>query len=284
MRLFLFNFFGLGIVLILISGFFPKEKQLLKYPDYKLVWNDEFDVDGEPNSNNWNYETGFVRNQEAQWYQKENAYCKGGFLVIEAKKEKKVNPYFVSTDHQDWTKKRDSIHITSACLITHNKHSWQYGRFEMRAKIPVGIGMWPAFWTLGVKGDWPANGEIDIMEYYTGKILANTAWKSIKSETFWDSHSVFLNHFKEESWSDQFHVWRMDWDAYSIKLYVDDELLNETDLNETVHSANQKILPFQQPHYILLNLAVGGNNGGNFTKACFPSKYLIDYVRVYQKK
>ncbi|MEY2868233.1 MAG: hypothetical protein RIR01_657 [Bacteroidota bacterium] len=284
MRLFLFKFFGLGMVLICIYGFFSKQNQPLNNTDYDLVWNDEFNVDGEPNNNNWNYETGFVRNQEDQWYQKENAYCKNGFLVIEAKTEKKVNPNFISKNHRDWTKKRDSIHITSACLITKNKHSWQYGRFEIRAKIPVGNGMWPAFWTLGVNGHWPANGEIDIMEYYTGKILANTAWKSMKSDVTWDSQTVMLNYFKDELWADKFHVWRMDWDAHSIKLYVDDELLNETDLNETVHSENQEVLPFQQPHYILINLAVGGNNGGDFTEACFPSKYLIDYVRVYQKK
>lgn len=284
MRLFSLRFLVFAIVLVSIFGFLSKEEQPRVYDGYQLVWNDEFNTNGEPNSDNWDYETGFVRNLEAQWYQKENAYCKDGFLIIEAKKEKRLNPNFVAKDHKNWTKNRDSIKVTSACLITQGKHSWQYGRFEIRAKIPVGKGMWPAFWTLGIEGNWPANGEIDIMEYYTGKILANTAWKAKNSNTAWDSQTVMLNHFKDESWADKFHVWRMDWDAQSIKLYVDDELLNETDLKETVHSVNQKILPFQQPHYILLNLAVGGDNGGDFTKANLPSKYMIDYVRVYQKK
>lgn len=143
--------------------------------------------------------------------------------------------------------------------------------------------MWPAFWTLGVKEDWPANGEIDIMEYYTGKILANTAWKSKTGTTAWDSRTVPLTDFKKD-WADEFHVWRMDWDAHSIKLYVDNQLLNETDLKETINDSSQKIIPFQQPHYLLVNLAVGGDNGGEFTAASLPSKYIIDYIRVYQKK
>ncbi len=273
----------LGFVLILISGFVTNKEKKPKYKGYRLIWNDEFNVEGAPNKKNWNYEEGFVRNNENQWYQKENAYCQNGFLVIEAKNESKANPNFVSKNHQDWTKNRDSIKVTSSCLITRGKHSWQYGRFEMRAKIPVGKGMWPAFWTLGIKGNWPANGEIDIMEYYTGKILANAAWKSNTGTTAWDSKTVPLVDLKKD-WADEFHVWRMDWDAHSIKLYVDGQLLNETDLKETINDSNQKIIPFQQPHYLLVNLAVGGMNGGEFTTANLPSKYIIDYIRVYKKK
>ncbi len=280
---FIGKFLVLGMVLILISGFVANEKKPPRHKGYSLVWSDEFNVDGAPDEKNWKYEEGFVRNNENQWYQKENAYCQNGFLVIEAKNESRVNSNFVSKNHQDWTKNRDSIKVTSSCLITQGKHSWQYGRFEMRAKIPVGKGMWPAFWTLGVKEDWPANGEIDIMEYYTGKILANTAWKSKTGTTAWDSSTVPLTDFKKD-WADEFHVWRMDWDAHSIKLYVDDQLLNETDLKETMNDSNQKIIPFQQPHYLLVNLAVGGDNGGLFTAASLPSKFMIDYIRVYQKK
>lgn len=255
MKITTFKFLALGIVLILISSFVTNNKKTPIYEGYQLVWNDEFNVDGVPDEKNWNYETGFVRNLERQWYQKENAYCAAGFLIIEAKKENRVNPNFISKNHQDWTKKRDSIKETSSCLITRGKHSWQYGRFEIRAKIPIAKGMWPAFWTLGINGNWPANGEVDIMEYYKGKILANVAWKSKKLDTEWDSETVMLSDFKENSWADEFHVWRMDWDAHSIKLYVDNQLLNETDLKETVNAVNQKILPFQQPHYLLVNLA-----------------------------
>lgn len=280
---FIGKFLVFGIVLILIFGFVANEEKPPIHKGYSLVWSDEFNVDGAPDEKNWNYEEGFVRNNENQWYQKENGYCQNGFLVIEAKNESRINPDFVSHDHNDWRKKRDSIKVTSSCLITQGKHSWQYGRFEMRAKIPVGTGMWPAFWTLGVKEDWPANGEIDIMEYYTGKILANTAWKSKTGTTAWDSRTVPLTDFKKD-WADEFHIWRMDWDSHSIKLYVDDQLLNETDLKETINDSNQKTIPFQQPHYLLVNLAVGGDNGGLFTAASLPSKYIIDYIRVYQKK
>lgn len=283
MKFITFKFLVLGFVLILISSFVTNEEKPPMHKGYCLVWSDEFNVEGAPNKKNWNYEEGFVRNNENQWYQKENAYCQNGFLVIEAKNESKANPNFVSKNHQDWTKNRDSIKVTSSCLITQGKHSWKYGRFEMRAKIPVGKGMWPAFWTLGVKEDWPANGEIDIMEYYTGKILANAAWKSNSGDTAWDSKTVPLGDFKKD-WADEFHIWRMDWDAHSIKLYVDGQLLNETDLKETINDSNQKIIPFQQPHYLLVNLAVGGMNGGEFTTDNLPSKYIIDYIRVYRKK
>lgn len=278
------SFFVLGSALTMGYSFVPFEEKPFKKEQYQLVWKDEFTIDGTPDEKNWNYETGFVRNLEEQWYQKENAYCKGGFLIIEARKESRANPDFVSKTHKDWTKNRESIKVTSSCLITQSKHSWQYGRFEMRAKIPVGKGMWPAFWTLGIEGNWPANGEIDIMEYYTGKILANACWKSDEPKTVWDSATKKLSDFKDKTWADKFHVWRMDWDAQWIRLYVDDQLLNEINVSESMKYKNQKIKPFQQPHYLLVNLAVGGTNGGEFTTADLPSKYIIDYIRVYQKK
>lgn len=270
-------------VLTVLSGFVTNAEKVFTDKEYKLVWSDEFSKNGVPNEKNWNYETGFVRNQEYQWYQKENAYCKDGFLIIEARKENRANPNFISKNHHDWKKQRDSIKVTSSCLITQGKHSWQYGRFEMRAKIPVKNGMWPAFWTLGIEGNWPANGEIDIMEYYTGKILANAAWKSNQPNVAWDSQTVKLSDFKDTSWADKFHIWRMDWDADWIRLYVDDQLLNEISVKDANQNEDKKILPFQQPHYLLVNLAVGGINGGELTSDSFPSKYIIDYIRVYQK-
>nr|WP_294781069.1 glycoside hydrolase family 16 protein [uncultured Flavobacterium sp.] len=271
-------------VLTVVYGFISNSDKIIKDEKYKLVWSDEFTKNGIPDEKNWNYETGFVRNEENQWYQKENAICKDGFLIIEARNENKVNPDFVSKTHKNFAKNRDSIKVTSSCLITRGKHSWQYGRFEMRAKIPIGKGMWPAFWSLGIKGNWPANGEIDIMEYYKGKILANAAWKSSEANTAWDSETFKVTDFKEKAWADKFHVWKMDWDEHFIKLYVDDQLLNEISIDKTITSKDQTISPFQQPHYLLVNLAVGGINGGTFTKEDLPSKYSIDYIRVYQKK
>ncbi|KAF2516931.1 glycoside hydrolase family 16 protein [Flavobacterium zhairuonense] len=283
MKFYLLRFLLVIAVLTVIYGFVSNTKKVLRDKEYKLVWSDEFTKDGTPDEKNWNYESGFVRNEENQWYQKENAYCKDGFLIIEARKENRANPNFISKNHPNWKKQRDSIKVTSSCLITQGKHSWQYGRFEMRAKIPVGKGMWPAFWTLGIEGNWPANGEIDIMEYYTGKILANAAWKSNQQNTAWDSQTKKLSDFKDNAWANKFHIWRMDWDADWIKLYVDDQLLNEISVKEANQNPDQKILPFQQPHYLLVNLAVGGINGGELAPNSFPSKYIIDYIRVYQK-
>ncbi|PXY39342.1 beta-glucanase [Flavobacterium cheongpyeongense] len=269
---------------MLSSVFISNKEKVVKHEKYKLVWNDEFTKDGIPDEKNWNYETGFVRNQEDQWYQKENAYCKAGFLIIEARKENRVNPDFDATTHSDWAKKRDSIKVTSSSLMTRGKHSWQYGRFEMRAKIPTGKGMWPAFWTLGIEGNWPINGEIDIMEYYTGKVLANACWESDEPTTVWDSSVKMLTDFKDKDWANRFHVWRMDWNDQWIRLYVDDQLLNEISVSESMKYKKQEIKPFQQPHYLLVNLAVGGMNGGEYTSDSLPSKYIIDYIRVYQKK
>lgn len=273
-----------AMILMLLFGCATKDSKPSKIQGFELKWNDEFNNNGSPNKKNWNYELGFVRNNENQWYQKDNAYCKNGFLIIEAKKEPRVNPNFISSDHKDWRKNRDSIKVTSSCLITRGKYSWKYGRFEMKAKIPSAKGMWPAFWTLGEQGNWPANGEIDIMEYYRGKILANVAWKSSTGSTAWKSKVALLDSFKNESWANEFHIWRMDWDENSIKLYVDDLLLNEVALKETINSKNQATCPFQQPHYLLVNLAVGGSEGGDPVDESFLSKFIIDYIRVYQKK
>lgn len=271
-------------VVLLFSLGCAVQKQVISNTDsYHLVWAEDFNEDGVPNENNWNYEHGFVRNLEAQWYQEENAICKDGFLTIEARQESKPNPNFESKTHKSWKKNRDSIHVTSSCLITRNKQSWLYGKFVMRAKIPVGAGIWPAFWTLGLEGNWPSNGEIDIMEYYKGKILANIAWEANqKWKPVWDSQTYSLKNYKKD-WAETFHIWTMEWDEKSIKLFLDGQLLNEVDLETTINGTNKKN-PFHQPHYILINLAIGGINGGEFTHNIFPVKYVIDYIKVYQKK
>jgi beta-glucanase (GH16 family) len=252
---------------------------------YQLVWQDEFEKDGAPDSSNWNYEQGFARNFEAQWYQPENAWCREGHLIIEARREKKPNPLFESIDSESWRRSRDTVRFSSSCLITRGKHAWKFGRFEMRAKIPVDMGSWPAFWTLGISRNWPANGEIDIMEYYRGMLLANAAWESeTKYKPLWDDLKLDIGSFKNDSWKDEFHVWRMDWDEENIRLFVDDHLLNEIDLDSTYNRTSPEFNPFHQPHYLLVNLAIGGSQGGDPTYTRFPIYYIIDYIRVYQKK
>lgn len=251
--------------------------------DWKLVWADEFEKDGRPDPRNWNYETGFVRNRELQWYQPDNAWCEKGLLIIEARRERKQNSNYVP-DSQNWRTSREYTEYTSASLITRGQHHWQYGRFEMRGRIDTRPGLWPAFWTLGIEGQWPSNGEIDIMEYYRGMLLANVAWGTEKRfVAAWDTVKKPITEFNDPDWAKNFHVWRMDWDDKVIKLYVDEILLNTTELKETFNKNTEGKNPFHQPQYLLLNLAIGGTNGGDPSKTDFPARFEVDYVRVYQK-
>nr|WP_236018665.1 glycoside hydrolase family 16 protein [Hymenobacter sp. BT559] len=250
---------------------------------YRLVWADEFNQAGRPDPQNWGYENGFVRNHEVQWYQPANARCEKGLLVIEARRESSPNPGY-KPGAPDWRASRPTIDYTSASLNTQGKHQWQYGRFEMRARIPTHSGMWPDFWTLGVGKEWPSGGEIDIMEYYRGKVLANVASGTAQPYTpKWHSETKPLTSFKDPAWAGKFHVWRMDWDTEAIRLYLDNELLNETPLGQTENQDGTGFNPMRQPHYLLLNLALGGDNGGPIEPGGLPARFEIDYVRVYQR-
>lgn len=250
---------------------------------YKLVWEDEFNNSGKPDEKWWSHEQGFVRNNELQWYQPENAWCAGGNLVIEGRQEGKANPRY-QPGSTDWRRSRDSIRYTAASINTRGKGEWQYGRFVMRGKIDISAGLWPAWWTLGVKGQWPANGEIDIMEYYRGKLLANVACGTAQPyRAEWYSNTFPIDSVGGKAWAEKYHVWRMDWDEQAIALYMDDVLLNKVALSKLVNKDGTGINPFKQPHYMLLNLAIGGDNGGNPAGTRFPNSFEVDYVRVYQK-
>lgn len=250
---------------------------------YQLVWSDEFEIDGPPDTTRWRFEQGFVRNNEDQWYQKENARCEDGLLIIEGRRETKPNPWY-DPEAGDWKRSRKMIEYTSSSLNTRGQYSWHYGRMEVRAKIDAQQGLWPAIWTLGISGEWPSNGEVDVMEYYDHSILANFAWGTGKRFTpQWDGVKKPLSDFGDPQWSEQFHTWTLEWDSARMAIYVDDELLNEVDLNTTFNQGDGKN-PFRQPHYILLNLAIGGNAGGDPSAAEFPTRYMVDYVRVYQKE
>ena len=248
---------------------------------YTLVWADEFNKDGAPDSTSWNFEKGFVRNEEHQYYQSSNAWCEKGYLIIEARKESKPNRLYVEGS-TDWRKKRPVIEYTSSSVRTMGMHAWQYGRFEMRGRIDISDGIWPAWWTLGVSKGWPANGEIDIMEYYRGRLLANIACLGPNRKTEWFSNTFPVDSLGGAKWAEQFHVWRMDWTPAYIALYLDDQLLNKVSLSLLVNKDGSGSEPFKQPHYMLLNLAIGGQNGGDPTKTRFPKRFEVDYVRVYQ--
>jgi beta-glucanase (GH16 family) len=153
----------------------------------------------------------------------------------------------------------------------------------MRGRIDTRAGLWPAWWTLGTAREWPGGGEIDMMEYYQGLLLANVAWGSRRRwEPTWDSVRKPLAEFGDPRWSDKFHVWRMDWSPERIDLYVDGQLLNTTDLAATVNPDPEAANPFHEPHYMLLNLAVGGTAGGDPAQTEFPARFEVDWVRVYQ--
>ena len=173
------------------------------YDGWQLRWADEFDTPGPPNPKSWRFETGFARNHELQWYQPDNARVADGCLIIEARPEARPNPNYKASS-TDWRTSRPTIDCTSASLNTQGRQQWQYGRFELRARIPTGPGLWPAFWTLGIDKPWPANGEIDIMEYYRGKILANVASGTAQLYTAqWHSQTKLVASFPDPDWAKQ---------------------------------------------------------------------------------
>jgi beta-glucanase (GH16 family) len=244
---------------------------------YRLVWEDEFRRDGRPDPANWTYQTGFVRNRELQWYQPQNAVVRHGLLIIEGRRERVKNPQYNSTS-SDWQKNREYADYTSACLITRGLHEWTFGRVEVRAKISAKAGLWPAIWMLGAGRTWPSCGEVDMLEFYRNTILANT----MDGNGRWNTVRTPYKNFTDvnPSWDKTFHTWRMDWDANSIDLYLDDRLLNHTDIRGTRNPDG--VNPFHQPEYLLLNLAIG-STGGDPSQTKFPTRYEIQSVRVFQK-
>ncbi|MDR8393990.1 glycoside hydrolase family 16 protein [Aliifodinibius sp. S!AR15-10] len=286
---------GWIIVLILASVACSQDEQSPYETDnspdqiegYELVWHDEFNQGQKPDPSNWSYEYGFVRNQELQWYQQDNARIEDGRLVIEGRREQVKNEFYDSTS-TEWREERRFAEYTSSSINTRGNQAFQYGLVEVRARIDTARGMWPAIWMLGTHPErgWPANGEIDIMEYYRIEgephILANAAWSDGDYSPIWDDAKIPFEKFleKDPEWPEKYHIWKMDWTEDYIKLYLDGELLNEIDLSETLNPDGFN--PFHQPHYILLNLALG-SNGGDPSDTSFPKQYEVDYVRVYQK-
>lgn len=265
-----------ALPLLLLSGF-----TAVGADNWKLVWHDEFDRNGPPNPANWSFEHGFVRNEELQWYQPENAYCTNGLLIIEGRQEHKRNPDYAAGS-TDWRTSREWIDYTSASLITRGLHEFKYGRFEMRARIDTRVGSWPAFWVLGADRPgvvWPACGEIDIMEYYTGQIRANIAYQRDENAR-WASVAKPISDLGGDTWSNAFHIWTMEWDATNIDLLLDGKLMNHL----TVASADgaDKGNPFHFPEYFILNQAIG-STGGDPSHTPFPMQFEVDWVRVYQR-
>lgn len=252
--------------------------------DWKLAWSDEFDKPGLPDPQKWGYETGFIRNNESQFYtsdRKENARVEDGKLVIEARKERFKNPNY--SPGAKGRRAQEFAEYTAASLTTRGKAEWTHGRIEVRAQLPSGRGTWPAIWMLGTNraAGWPACGEIDIMEfvgYEPGVIHANI-------------HTKKYNHVKKTNKGDKitvpaastaFHVYAVEWFPDRMDFYVDDRKY----FSYSNEGSGVDAWPFDQAHYLILNLAIGGAWGGTkgIDDSIFPQKYYIDYVRVYQQK
>jgi beta-glucanase (GH16 family) len=248
-------------------------------PGYQLIWSDEFDGAPCPNPADWAFEKGFVRNEELQWYQPDNASCADGHLIIEGRRERRTNPNYQASS-SDWKRSRQFIDYTSTSMTTSGKHSFTYGRFEARARIDARRGSWPAFWTLGSGGRWPASGEVDIMEFYDSTVLANVC-KPAGSECNWSSVRQPLSMLGGSTWAGEYHLWAMEWDAEKIDLLLDERLVNHFRVADAAASGRDN--PYVgHPQYLLLNLAIGAN-GGDPTKTEFPLRYEVDFVRVYRR-
>lgn len=262
--------------------------------EWKMVWNDEFDGKGAPDPAKWTYEEGFVRNREDQYYVKdrrENARVENGQLIIEARKEKWKNPRFTSKEDSDWTKNREYAEYTSACLVTQDLAAWKYGKVEIRAKLPMGTGAWPAFWMMGQdikKIGWPKCGEIDIMEHVStsrGTVYGTAHWPNRnQAEKQHTSEGYTIRNDNLKEW----HTYGIEWNEKEMKFFFDGKEYGKLDLSKADNSVEEGQgdgrNPFRKPHYLLINLAVGGAWGGPPDSADFPQKLILDYVRVYEKK
>ena len=243
--------------------------------DPELVWSDEFSVDGSPDSTKWSYDLGDGcsdncgwGNNELQWYTRnpKNVRVQNGVLIIESHKDSTGNKAY-----------------SSAKIVSRDKGDWTYGRFEIRAKLPRGVGTWPAIWMLPTYwkyGGWPASGEIDIMEHvgYDPGVVHGTI------------HTEAYNHMKQTQKEgiikipdaqDEFHVYAVDWEKDKMDFYVDDRLYHTVTRDP---ADDYRGWPFDQRFYLIMNIAVGGNWGGakGVDPDIWPQRMEIDYVRVYR--
>ena len=271
----------LYLITICILALFAQSCQTAQSKEWNLVWFDEFNYQGLPDTTKWDYEEGFVRNKESQYYTKgrsENARVENGVLVIEGKKEKFANLRY-RKESNNWMEKVEYADYTSAALITQNKASWKYKRIEVRAKLAQGKGMWPAIWTLGKninKVNWPRCGELDIMEFVgkdPNRIHANAHF-SVDGK-----HRMDGDKLQEESPYDVFHLYAIEWYEDHIDFFFDETKYHTFIIDKAGKGENN---PFRKPHYLLINLALGGSWGGPIDDTVLPQKFLIDYVRVYE--
>jgi beta-glucanase (GH16 family) len=257
--------------------------------DWKMVWSDEFDYQGPPDAERWEVDIWPARkvNDEDQTYtdREKNLRVKDGYLVIEARRE----------NHND-------AKYTSARIHTDGKGDFLYGRFEVRAKLPRGMGTWPAIWMLPSDpyryatkcgdGDdwqgsadcdaWPNSGEIDIMEH-VGYQMGHIHGTVHNEAYYWAKWEQRKGRILVDDADRNFHVYALEWTPERIDVFVDDTLYF-TYVNE---GSGWQSWPYDQPFHLILNVAVGGmwgRSGGGIDDNIFPQQMLVDYVRVYQEE
>ena len=239
---------------------------------YRLVWADEFEKDGRPDPAKWTLETGGKwANNEQQAYTDRlgNAFVRDGSLYLRSLKENDQGRLY-----------------TSARMMTYPHAAWQYGYFEVRARIPCGIGSWPAIWFMPVAARhgvrWPVCGEIDMMEHTMKE----------PDVLVYSLHSEKINHMRppeqqrstkvfSQGASREFRTYGMEWTKDYIEYLLDGEPVCRYDRNGT---SDVGIWPFDQPFYMILNIAVGGFMGGPVKEEDLPYEMAVEYVRVYQKE
>lgn len=242
------------------------------YPGYTLAWSDEFN-DTVLNPNNWNYEINGSGegNQELEYYTNrvQNLFLSGGNLIIEARQESYAGANY-----------------TSARIDTYGKESPTYGRIDIRAKLPVATGMWPALWMLGNSINngvaWPGCGEMDIMELigtYPNQVTGSIHWLQAGG-----SEGTFNNNYDlpaGQNFSQAFHVFSEIWTADSVQYLVDNNVYVSASYQANVTSGTN---PFNSPFFFIFNVAVGGDwPGSPNASTVFPQRMFVDYVRVFTK-
>lgn len=262
---------GAAVVWVTTSAINPPGKGM------ELVWSDEFDRGMLPDSAKWGYDLGDGcpevcgwGNNELQYYtanRKENARIENGHLILEARLEK-----------------MGAKDYTSARLVTKMKGDWLYGKVLVRAKLPKGVGVWPAIWMLPTRweyGGWPSSGEIDIMEHVG--YMPDSIFGSIHTERF--NHVIGTQVTKGMMVADvaeAFHEYGIEWDRDKIDFLLDGQVYQTFRNNKEGPGA----WPFDKAFHLLLNIAVGGNWGGKHgvDVSIWPQRMIVDYVRVYQAR
>jgi len=264
------NYYGLKSLIFIMVTIFSLSGIKLGAQTYNLVWSDEFEYKGLPDSTKWSYDVGGSGwgNNELQYYTSkriENARVENGSLIIEAVKET-----------------YSGMNYTSARLVTKNHGDWLYGKVEVSAKLPAGRGTWPAIWMLPTDwqyGEWPSSGEIDIMEhvgYDEGKVHA-----TIHTEDY--NHMIGTQQGSSVIIADAtgaFHTYSMEWTPIKIDFFADGvKYFTFYKLAD-----DYKKWPFNKRFHLIMNIAVGGSWGGSqgVDVNAFPTKMEVAYVRVHQ--